>query len=294
MKKILKIISYTLVSILIGITAVYAGSLTPPGSPENTMYSLTDIYNLSLGTTTTLGSGTIEETPGSVSSTGKTLEEVYQAISTQLSNLSSEIIAKDLSVFGQTGSLYGDTDPSKVMNTATYAGTANPGDLTKTGQTTCWDDWGSSIECLGSGQDGAYLEGLMMSFNDNGNGTVSDNITGLMWQQCSNGLSGADCSSGSILALDWLTAISTCEADTTAGYTDWRLPNIKELFSIVKFSTPVAIDTSFFPNTTSTKYWSSTNYQVTGNEGLAWYVIFESGSINSDSKDSLHNFRCVR
>ncbi|MCC7160301.1 DUF1566 domain-containing protein [Candidatus Nomurabacteria bacterium] len=127
MTKIFKIISYLLVAVLVGITVSFAGSLTPPGSPANTMYSLTDIYNLSAGTTTTEGAGTIPSTPGGVASTGKTLTEVYTAISDQIALLANNKIAKDITAFGYTGTLYGDTDPSKVLTTATYAGTAVAG-----------------------------------------------------------------------------------------------------------------------------------------------------------------------
>ncbi len=121
--KILKTLPYLIVSILIGVTTVYAGSLTPPGQPSDTMYSLADIFNLSTGTTTDLGSGTIPATPSTVSASGKTLAQVYDAISTEVAKLTNTKIAKDVTVFGFTGTLYGDTDASKVLTSATYAGT---------------------------------------------------------------------------------------------------------------------------------------------------------------------------
>lgn len=127
MKKILKIVPFIIITILVGVTVAYAGSLTPPGSVANTMYSLTDIFNLSAGRTTTLGSGTIATTPGSVVATGKTLTEIYDVISTQIGNLANGKIAKDITAFGFTGTLYGDTDASKVLTTARYPGTATAG-----------------------------------------------------------------------------------------------------------------------------------------------------------------------
>ncbi|MCX6752460.1 MAG: DUF1566 domain-containing protein [Candidatus Nomurabacteria bacterium] len=123
MKKIFLTVSYLLVTILVGVTVVYAGNLTPPGPVANTMYSLTDIFNLSAGTTTTLGTGVIPTTPASIVATGKTLTEVYDAISAQLGILSAGKIAKNISAFGFTGALYGDVDASKVLTSATYAGT---------------------------------------------------------------------------------------------------------------------------------------------------------------------------
>ena len=72
MKKILKFVPFLVIAVLVGVTIAYAGSLTPPGAVEDTMYSLEDIYNLASDTTTTEGSGEIPATPGSVSATGKT------------------------------------------------------------------------------------------------------------------------------------------------------------------------------------------------------------------------------
>lgn len=87
MNKYLKTSIYLLVAILVGFTASYAGNLVPPSSPSNTMYSLEDIYNLATDNTeATLGEGDIPETPSSVSSTGVTLTQVYEAVATALEN----------------------------------------------------------------------------------------------------------------------------------------------------------------------------------------------------------------
>ncbi len=63
------------------------------------------------------------------------------------------------------------------------------------------------------------------SFMDNGDGTISDLATGLMWQKCDSGV-----------GMDWEDALSYAESAEYAGYSDWRLPNIKELQSIVDYS----------------------------------------------------------
>lgn len=60
---------------------------------------------------------------------------------------------------------------------------------------------------------------------DNGDGTITDNATGLMWQQTDDGE-----------ARDWQEALAYAESSTQAGYSDWRLPNAKELQSIVDYS----------------------------------------------------------
>src|SRR5207245_11724451 len=54
-----------------------------------------------------------------------------------------------------------------------------------TGQMTCWDTNGNVIPCAGTGQDGDLRKGAPLSYTDNGNGTVTDNNTGLVWEQLS-------------------------------------------------------------------------------------------------------------
>jgi uncharacterized protein DUF1566/peptidase C13-like protein/HYDIN/CFA65/VesB family protein/Ser-Thr-rich glycosyl-phosphatidyl-inositol-anchored membrane family protein len=101
---------------------------------------------------------------------------------------------------------------------------------------------------------------------DNGDGTVTDVSTGLMWQQTHGE------------AMTWEVALAYCEDLSHAGYSDWRLPNIKELSSIVDLNTDgPAIDKTYFPNTVSSGYWSSTT-DVSYIYG-AWYVHFLSGIV---------------
>ena len=82
---------------------------------------------------------------------------------------------------------------------------------------------------------------------DNGDGTVTDASTGLMWQQAEAG------------AMNWEAALVYCENLELAGHDDWRLPNLNELLSIVDYELyDPAIDTTFFPGAMSSEYWSST------------------------------------
>jgi hypothetical protein len=97
-----------------------------------------------------------------------------------------------------------------------FAGTIQ---LPKTGQTTCWDKNGTQIPCAGTGQDGDLQMGVPWPsprFHDNGNGTVTDNLTGLMWTKNAN-LPGS--------TMTWYQAVDYCNSLTQGGYTDWRLPN---------------------------------------------------------------------
>ncbi|MDO8806667.1 MAG: DUF1566 domain-containing protein [Elusimicrobiota bacterium] len=118
-----------------------------------------------------------------------------------------------------------------------------------------------------------------------------DNRTGLMW--VTNPVDAAI--SGTYL---WEDAIDACEgligsAGTYAGYNDWRLPNIRELMSIVDYqNVSPAINTAYFLNPVGAFYWSSTSY-VQDNL-FAWEVGFVSGIVNLDFKTSSYSVRCVR
>jgi len=129
-------------------------------------------------------------------------------------------------------------------------------------------------------------------------GTVTDLHTGLMWQQCSAGLSGADCADGVVQSFKWDQALQHVEnLNATTGfanYTDWRLPNIKELVSLVEEACDSpAINLNHFPNTTHSKYWSSSPL-IGQYTTLAWYVRFYDGYSHNMSRSSDGFVRLVR
>lgn len=101
--------------------------------------------------------------------------------------------------------------------------------INATGQTLSYNEQGEVIENPQPedqlyGQDANYLRGSEMVFKDNGDGTVSDPNTGLMWQQ-----------SPPVEGMTWYEAKEYCENLEFGGYSDWRLPTLKELFSISNF-----------------------------------------------------------
>ncbi len=113
---------------------------------------------------------------------------------------------------------------------------------------------------------------------ENGNGTISDNSTGLTWMQ-----------TDSSAAMDWQSALTYCENLEEAGSTDWRLPNIKELQSIVDYSRSPAtgnfasIDPWFLASSILNEagqsdypfYWSSTTHvDSSGHGSFAAYISF--------------------
>jgi len=99
-------------------------------------------------------------------------------------------------------------------------------------------------------------------FLDNGNGTVTHQRTGLTWKRCVEGLSGASCAVGSERSLTWADAVAAAESSAFAGFSDWRIPNLKELHSLVETcGHHMAINQSVFPNTPlagGPVFWTST------------------------------------
>jgi hypothetical protein len=130
-------------------------------------------------------------------------------------------------------------------------------------------------------------------FNANGDGTVTDRATGLIWKQCAEGLSGADCLTGSATTFTWQQALQHAEAAVFAGSALWRLPNKKELASLVEQRCYLpAINSRFFPNTPSSWFWSSS--PTAGDASYAWYVAFGSGYVSGYSRGYASYVRLVR
>lgn len=132
---------------------------------------------------------------------------------------------------------------------------------------------------------------------DHGDGTVTDTKTGLMWKQCSEGLSGSNCVTGSVTTHTWQGALQLVETLNSsggfAGYTDWRLPNLKELRSIVEEQCySPAINSTRFPNTPSSFFWSSSPYAR--NSAYAWSVGFNIGYAYYGNRSDPSRVRLVR
>ena len=184
-----------------------------------------------------------------------------------------------------------------------------------TGQTACYDSLTELDSCDSDtfpGQDGFYQIGCGDRFVDNGDGTITDNCLGLMWQKDvpDPGVEyGAD-DSGRV---NWGSALSYCEELSLAGCDDWRLPNARELAALVDYSISTlgepALDTELFPEPEiplggEGRYWSSTTRSF--QPVLAWSVNFgggddgsggdnaPSGEVNSTSKFDAHWVRAVR
>ena len=102
-----------------------------------------------------------------------------------------------------------------------------------TGQTTCWDESGMVIPCTGTGQDGD-LRGAALAYVDNGDGTLTDVNTGLVWEKKS--ADGTIHDAGKLYRSPG-EHVAGLNAANFAGHDDWRIPNPKELLSIVDYQT---------------------------------------------------------
>lgn len=124
---------------------------------------------------------------------------------------------------------------------------------------------------------------IITHFTNNGNGTITDNSTNLIWQKVPNSTT-----------YTWEQALSYAENLTLAGNLDWRLPNIKELVSINDETTNApSANTLYFTTLLSARYWSSTTQFAPGATS-AWFNDFQNFGITSyDLKTISHNVICV-
>ena len=123
---------------------------------------------------------------------------------------------------------------------------------------------------------------------DDTTGIVTDSSTELQWQDdySDNG--------GSVKNTDWTNAIAYCEALELGDYVDWRLPNKKELLSIVSYSNAIpSLDEVFatYSRTDYSRYFSSTTAST---KSYVWHVFFNYGYSNIRLKTDSGNIRCVR
>ncbi len=163
---------------------------------------------------------------------------------------------------------------------------SSPSALPDTGQTKCYDNT-QEIPCPSPGQpfygqDANYTINPL-SYSNNGNGTVTDNVTGLVWQREDDNTTRT-----------WDAAMTYCQDLGLAGSTDWRLPSKKEFMGLVNYKIPYSgptIDTNAFQSTISW-YWSSTTYAY--GPSYAWVLYFSNGYVNYSGKGNNNYVRCVR
>jgi Protein of unknown function (DUF1566) len=149
----------------------------------------------------------------------------------------------------------------------------------------------------------------LAGYVENNDGTVTDVKTHLMWMQCAQGQVGPQCE-GVVLQYTWDLAMRIPETLNKrggfAGYTDWRLPSVQELQSLVRMDSHPTICLDAFPNAPETLFWSSTQLHEGINEGgkdqkdqkddnaLIWNVYFGTGSLGTNAPYNSYAVRLVR
>ena len=160
---------------------------------------------------------------------------------------------------------------------------AYPAEVPRTGQTTCYDYTGTIINCAGTGQDGNMLAGVPWPnprFVDNGDGTVTDKLTGLEWSKDAN-------PAGTFMT--WQDALDYVKTLNTGSHNDWRLPNVNELESLINAeASDQGLPTGHpFTNVQSNYYCTSTSsfQRYYDPVALAWIVGIFAGSLDSSYKE---------
>ena len=268
--------------LLAGAGTTLAGSLEPaaaPTDPASALYTVNDLFNrLTTGATGAKRSGPFTEPTAPPGPTGHTTDEIMAVMPTA-DNANGATVAEVLSGKSFWGLRTDGTWGLKV-------GTMPMIPVAKTGQTTVYLP----------GDDGTWQKGVAPPtprFTDNLNGTVTDNATGLIWLQ------NTDCPPPQT----WNSAITSvnnlahgaCNLSDNSTAGQWRLPNVKELQSLIDYgrSFPaLPADHLFTGNNVSTVCWSSTTYAYYPD--YAWYVDFYNGYVDYFDKNGHSYVRCVR
>ncbi|MCB2184513.1 MAG: DUF1566 domain-containing protein [Desulfobulbaceae bacterium] len=298
MKKMcIKFALYGICFFLLSLTG-HAGELESPADPfdpASAMFSQEDLYlRMTTGAQGAKRTGAFTEPAAGPGDTGHTMDEIME-VSPSLDNIDGALpddVAEGKTFWGLTEGHWGlQTGTAGLDPAGIY-----PAQVPDTGQNSCFDRTGAVIDCTGSGQDGDQYTGIPLPsprFTDNGDGTVKDNLTGLIW------LKNANCSG----FRTWEQALADAAAlqDGECGLTDgsiagdWRMPNLFELESLRNmnyFDPPLSdangtehwVDGDPFINVQIAPYWSSTTFA--NSTASAACVIFSNGNENATGKSS--------
>ena len=185
-------------------------------------------------------------------------------------------------------------DVAAAFAGAPLAGQARP---LRTGQTGCWNAAGQAVACAGTGQDGEVQSGALRRYVDNGDGTITDATTGLMWEKLSDDTGIHDKDNVYTWTNAFAYKIAILNQEKFAGHDDWRVPNVTELQSIVSYgAVGPAVDAAF--NTgcaqwctvlncsctlgaTTFSFWSSTAFQPAPSNVMS--VSFYTGVVDRNT-----------
>lgn len=156
--------------------------------------------------------------------------------------------------------------------------------------------WGATVP-----DDGTVQAGATLRYHDNGDGTITDFNTGLVWEKKCSSCGGLHdvintyywSSFGDVTIWDWLGDVNIEGGTGFAGHNDWRIPNVKELQSIVDYEVfDPSIAPIFGDTGVNSPYWSAST--VANDDELAWVVLFSNSDVNHDEKYNNYFVRAVR
>ncbi|KJU85003.1 secreted protein containing DUF1566 [Candidatus Magnetobacterium bavaricum] len=184
-------------------------------------------------------------------------------------------------IFMNNGSLYAFDKSSNA-----YVWVLRTGQSGAFGNSAIWST-GQTLT-YGAGDDGTLSKGVtwpVPRFTDNGNGTVTDGLTGLVWTNDAGTPTVETCTGGYMSWQEALNYVKCLNAANYLGYSDWRLPNRKELFSLVdhgKYNPALASNHPFASVLSKNYYWLSTTcaYNTSG----AWYFGVYDGYLDVGGK----------
>jgi formylglycine-generating enzyme required for sulfatase activity len=190
--------------------------------------------------------------------------------------------ALDSSYFTKTNAQYWWTSEKRADDSAVVWVVNAGGGIGPHPQTETLSAGGTRIFCTRAVRDLVSTQFHVPHFTDNGDGTITDNNTGLVWQK----IQPPD-------SMTWDDALVYSKTVFLRGKTDWRLPNVKELQSLndVSLINP-SFNKNYFPNITSGTYWTSTTLFLT--ESKAWDINLLYGIVSYNDKTSKENVLLVR
>lgn len=182
---------------------------------------------------------------------------------------SSPPLTPALAAIGRYGDYWTSTTPAAATDYAVkYAWCVNFGNEHRARTNPQMKNYGEYVRAVRGGQPPAGSR-----YRDNNDGTVTDTVTCLQWQKSPMTASG-----GYDNPMTWQAALSASENLNLAGHSDWRLPNLNELHSLVDYSRAnPAIDPVFNGVDNVEAYWSSTT-GIPGNTSAAWQIYFTFGN----------------
>ena len=249
---------------------------------KSTVFVIAAAFVLSLFITIGVlaGTNTPDSGPTGASSQMYTLDEIYDRLTGQ-GNVTK------MDEFTEPGSA-----PGSTMHTLDEIyDLAWPSRPAKTGQTTSY----------ATGDDGDLEKGVdwpSTRFTDNSDGTVTDNLTGLIWLKNANcfGMKKWEDAGPTYPAIAAANTLNSGECSLTDGSNegDWRLPHVRELHSLIDYgeSFPALPSGHPFTNVQLTYYWSGTTHAY--NTSGAWFVLLNVGFVNIASKTSSYYVWPVR